>query len=108
MTRELPQPCRPCRASWRILLAIVVPACGANVDLGGGVDAAPDTAREAAADSGGTCPTFAAPSTSAPCEGCDKSDPTCQPNGCFNGYFCDSSEPDCKAPGTPCGSPDAR
>ena len=72
--------------------AVSVLACGANVDLGGG-----------AGLDGGTCATFAAPATSATCSACSKGQ-TCQPNGCFNGYYCDTAVFDCKAPGTPCSS----
>ncbi len=68
-----------------------------GVDLGG---SAPGDGS-AGADSA-TCATFAGPAADASCGACSKSSSTCQPNGCFNGYFCDVSEHDCKAPGTPC------
>jgi len=47
-------------------------------------------------DSGGsTCDGFAPPSTSAGCY-CSASDPwECQPNGCYGGYYCDTSSDTC-------------
>jgi len=72
-------------------------ACGVPVDLGG-------TTPSQSSEGGDTCSAFAAPDASASCSGCSAGSKTCQPNGCFNGYFCDLTEHDCKAPGAPCSS----
>jgi hypothetical protein len=84
----------------RLFVLAMATACGVGVDLGGGLDAGRDTGG-----SGGTCPSFLAPTATAACEGCSKGSTSCQPNGCFNGYFCDVEDggfTDCKAPGTAC------
>jgi hypothetical protein len=77
--------------------ASLAPACSTGVDLGGTA-----AARAGAGYDATTCAAFAAPGTSAPCDACKQGDNGCQENGCFNGYLCDSTERDCKAPGTPC------
>ncbi len=96
------------------VVALASLGCGTSINLGGGApeagpDAAEDAGREASPDGdpqghqdAATCAALAPPDTSAPCEACDKGHSDCQRNGCFNGYFCDSSERDCKAPGTTC------
>ncbi len=89
---------RAFRHSVGALLAWALFACEANVDLGG----SPGDAAADGAD-GATCATYAPPATTAPCTACSPG-PTCQPNGCFNGYYCDVSLPDCKPPGTTCSS----
>jgi hypothetical protein len=46
---------------------------------------------------GGTCEGYAYPETFANCD-CTASDPSeCQANGCYNGYYCDTSDDKCKA-----------
>jgi hypothetical protein len=86
-----------------VAFMVVALACGTNVDLGGTADGGDAGDARAASDVGATCVTFAAPTTRASCSGCSRGSDACQPNGCFNGYFCDTSgQPDCKAPGTPC------
>ncbi len=91
---------RPLRVCWtvgRVALGLSL-ACGMSIDLGGGQDGGMD-----ADASGSTCSTYAPPATSAPCRACDPgSSCPLTANGCYNGFFCDIGELDCKAPGTPC------
>jgi hypothetical protein len=47
----------------------------------------------------GPASTCAAPSTPAACHACSPG-PTCQPNGCYNGYICNTQTNHCGAPGT--------
>ena len=86
-------------------------ACGGNVDLGGSPDA-----TDAEVDEGGgledagdarACGTWNPPNVASACVACAHSDPTCQPNGCFNGYYCDTAKRDCHPPPTECDAGDA-
>jgi len=52
------------------------------------VDAAPP-----GTDAGPVCTGFAAPTTAASCNGCG--DHTCQANGCYGGYWCDTTTSEC-------------
>jgi hypothetical protein len=49
-------------------------------------------------DSGPSSP-CASPSTPAACHACSPG-PSCQPNGCYNGYICNTQTNRCGAPGT--------
>jgi hypothetical protein len=40
----------------------------------------------------------AGPGTAAGCHACSSSSPTCQPNGCYNGYLCDTQTNRCHSP----------
>jgi hypothetical protein len=91
------------RAALFVFLGATHLACGMSVDLGGTAVDAGHEASVVSKDSG-TCPSFARPDASAPCGACTKGSKGCQPNGCFNGYFCDVGESDCKSPGTGCSS----
>lgn len=53
-----------------------------------------------------------APSVTASCDSCSSSSSTCQPNGCYGGWWCDTSTSKCEAaptscPPPPCGTTDA-
>ncbi len=53
-----------------------------------------------ACDSGSSdmCGTLAAPSVSAGCSSCSGSSSSCQPNGCYGGWWCDTSTNRCQSP----------
>jgi hypothetical protein len=53
---------------------------------------------------GGTCGTLADPNTAAQCHSCGTTH-TCQANGCYGGWWCDTSTDRCQAPPTNCGNP---
>lgn len=55
-------------------------------------------------DSGSTaaCPGYALPSDSASCNACQQSSSTCQPNGCYGGYYCELSGSKCRAKPSGC------
>lgn len=42
------------------------------------------------------CAGYALPNETGPCKACQASSPTCQPNGCFGGYYCMISAPKCQ------------
>jgi hypothetical protein len=67
--------------------------------------APPDAGRES-----GSCAGLVGPSVSAPCYACDPKSKTCQPNGCYDGWFCEVAERDCQPPPAGCdaGTADAR
>ena len=57
-------------------------------------DASSNLASEASAPP--ACPGYALPDESAGCKACQQSSPTCQPNGCYNGYYCEVSVNKCR------------
>lgn len=80
--------------------------CGASVgpmpDAGTG-----DATTATDAGSSTTCGTLVSPDTKAACK-CDPTLHTCQPNGCYGGWWCDTATLKCHAaPTTPCGTADA-
>ena len=52
---------------------------------------------------GGSCPGYAGPSESSCCKSCT-SGSNCQANGCYGGWYCDTSTCGCHAPPSSCGS----
>jgi hypothetical protein len=56
---------------------------------------APDAALDAPAEASTSCPGYAVPSTPAACNACASGSQTCDPNGCFNGYYCRLSDAKC-------------
>jgi hypothetical protein len=57
-------------------------------------------------DSGSStmCGTMVGPSMSATCHSCSSSSSSCQPNGCYGGWWCDTSTDHCESPPTSCAS----
>jgi hypothetical protein len=53
---------------------------------------------------GGTCPGYAAPTVASCCTSCSSSSSSCQTNGCYGGWYCDTTACKCHAPPTTCGS----
>ncbi len=53
-----------------------------------------------------TCPGLASPQTPASCSSCSKMSNTCQPNGCYGGWWCNTMTTKCQAPPTNCGGSD--
>lgn len=56
---------------------------------------APDAALDAPQEAAASCSGHAVPSTPAPCNACGSGSQTCDPNGCFNGYYCRLSDAKC-------------
>jgi hypothetical protein len=52
----------------------------------------------------GACGTLEPPSASSCCSSCNSGAGTCQANGCYGGWWCDSSACKCSRPPTNCGS----
>jgi hypothetical protein len=55
----------------------------------------PDVISDAATEASASCTGYASPSTSAACNACGSGSQTCDPNGCFNGYYCRLSDAKC-------------
>jgi hypothetical protein len=51
-----------------------------------------------------TCGTYVDPTTPAQCKSCTKGASGCQANGCYGGWWCDTSNNKCHAPPTNCSS----
>jgi len=66
-------------------------------------------ASDAGQDGQIACAALAAPSVTAACDACNRQSKNCQPNGCYNGWYCLVATHDCQSPPTGCdaGSPDA-
>lgn len=71
-----------------VALAAALIACGTDVDLGG-----------SGLDDGGLdvtqCGDLVAPSVPANCKACSADASDCQPNGCYGGYWCNTTITDC-------------
>jgi hypothetical protein len=50
----------------------------------------------------GNCAGYADPSTTADCKSCGSSESTCQANGCYGGWYCDTASNTCHEPPTGC------
>ena len=74
-------------------------ACGTAVGPGSPGSCVPSSGSS-------TCDGYAAPSTTAACHSCSSSSSTtCQPNGCYGGWYCDTSTNRCQSqPATCAGS----
>jgi hypothetical protein len=57
-----------------------------------------DAGDAAKPDAAASCPGFAPPTTVDLCTGCLVTDPSCQANGCFGGYYCKTSTLTCVKP----------
>jgi hypothetical protein len=67
-------------------------ACGGSTSPGSG----PGSSTPSCVPSDtGNCAGYAAPNTSASCHSCSSSSSSCQPNGCYGGWYCDLSTKSC-------------
>jgi len=55
----------------------------------------PDVISDAATEASVSCSGYATPSTPAACNACGSGGQACDPNGCFNGYYCRLSDAKC-------------
>ena len=77
-------------------LDATAPDAAPDVNAVVGADAGPvDASIDAAADAALGCTGYATPSTPAACNACGSGSQTCDPNGCFNGYYCRLSDAKC-------------
>jgi len=72
---------------------------------------APQPPQQPSTSDGGTapppsnsCPGLASPTTTAGCSSCSSSSSSCQPNGCYGGWWCNTQTMKCQSPPTNCGS----
>ena len=79
---------------------------GGGGGAGGGGAGGSGGCGGAAAPSTTTCGSLVAPSETAPCSSCGgSSSQKCQPNGCYGGWWCDTTTKKCHAPPTPSSCP---
>jgi hypothetical protein len=71
-------------------------ACGAPAGPGGGSDAGMPPSE--------TCGTLVGPNVSASCSSCGSSSSTCQTNGCYGGWWCNTASSKCETAPTGCTS----
>jgi hypothetical protein len=74
-------------------------ACSATGAAEGGQAAGEPLDLDATVD----CTVLAPPDTPADCSACSAGS-SCQPNGCYNGYWCNTSTSRCRTPPTTCGN----
>jgi hypothetical protein len=72
--------------------------CDGKTEDDGGADAGDDASHDASSDAG--CAGFAAPAMQAGCYACGTR--PCQPNGCYNGYYCIIATSKCTPPPAGC------
>ncbi len=77
--------------------SVCVPTSGACADGGG----ATTSASTGSAGGNETCGTFVGPNVTATCSSC--SGGSCQANGCYGGWWCDTATSKCHAPPANCG-----
>ncbi len=75
-------------------------ACGA-AGSGGGTSSCAPTGGEDAGDPN-RCGTFVGPAESASCTSCSKSSSSCQANGCYGGWWCDTASNKCQSSPSGC------
>ncbi|HEY1954486.1 MAG TPA: metallophosphoesterase [Polyangiaceae bacterium] len=85
---------------------VCVDTSSAQCGLNPGQQQPPD---DASAPPPSGCPGFADPTTSAACSSCKQGSSGCQPNGCFGGWWCNTSTDKCQSAPQNCTSstPDA-
>ncbi|MFI5302311.1 MAG: metallophosphoesterase family protein [Polyangiales bacterium] len=72
------------------------PAAGGSDAGSGGTGEAGSGGTGDAGSGGGTCGTLVGPGTSASCASCGSH--TCQANGCYGGWYCDTATSRCQSP----------
>ena len=87
--------CASCPSSCNI----VTGTCDGKGDNGGST-----TTGGGGGTTTGGCPGYADPSQSGCCQSCSAGTGSCQANGCYGGWFCDTSTCKCHAPPATCGS----
>jgi hypothetical protein len=82
-------------------------ACGTSPPTSSGGPPTPPAGCDAGPVS--TCGSLVAPTSTSSCTSCTKStsSKTCQPNGCYGGWWCDSATSKCQAPPTSCATTDS-
>ncbi len=75
-------------------------AGGGTTDAGGGGGGSVDSGG--GGGGGSTCGSLVGPNVSAQCSSCSSSGQTCQANGCYGGWWCDTSTDRCQSPPTSC------
>jgi hypothetical protein len=68
---------------------------GSATQPGSGTDPGSSAPPSCVPSGGGNCSGYAAPNTPASCSSCSSSSSSCQPNGCYGGWYCDLSTKSC-------------
>lgn len=81
---------------------------GSGGSSGGSSSSGGSTSSGGSGSSGGssggnTCGTLVGPTTPAGCTSCSQGSSSCQPNGCYGGWWCDTSTNKCQAAPSNCG-----
>jgi hypothetical protein len=90
-----------CANGLTCVVVSTVAGAQASVCVMPGSMCAPDSST-GGAPPGNTCGTFVGPTVAASCKSC-KSGTTCQTNGCYGGWWCDTATNTCHAQPTDCG-----
>jgi hypothetical protein len=84
-------------------------ACAPGYSGGGGADSGAGGGGGGSGGGGGggggssgMCGTYAGPNVSAGCHSCSSGSSSCQANGCYGGWYCDTSGNTCHAPPSNC------
>lgn len=62
----------------------------------------PQAPSSPAVQDAGTCGALNGPSVTSACSSCSRSSRECQPNGCYDGWWCNTATRKCQAPPTTC------
>ncbi len=77
--------------------------CVPNGNACGAAPQPPTTDGGAPPPTTSSCPGLAGPTTTASCASCSQTSKTCQPNGCYGGWWCNTQTLKCQAAPTNCG-----
>jgi hypothetical protein len=64
----------------------------------------PDAGASGAGATSAVCPGYAEPSSASCCQSCSAGGSSCQANGCYSGWYCDTNTCKCHAPPANCSS----
>jgi hypothetical protein len=67
---------------------------------GSGSGSSGGSSTSSSSSGGGTCGSLVPPGTASTCSSCSSSSSSCQPNGCYGGWYCNSQTSKCQAPPT--------
>jgi hypothetical protein len=80
------------------------PSSGPGSGTGTGTDSGGGAPPPTCVPSSSNCSGYAAPTTPSTCTSCKSSSSSCQPNGCYGGWYCDLATSSCHAAPAGCSS----
>ncbi|HEY1954485.1 MAG TPA: hypothetical protein VGH28_02715 [Polyangiaceae bacterium] len=78
-------------------LVFTLTLCGCAVGVGSLGEPSPDGGTSTPGSDTSSCDGWADPDTAAGCHACTAGSASCQSNGCYGGYWCDTSAMKCHA-----------